>query len=77
MLTGATFIFKNQKTAMVPEYGHSAIDEDRSELYRLMYMKLSSRWIQHKIHLHIIGHFAHDGGLKDTLFLPLLKVIQI
>jgi len=68
MLTGATFIFKNQKTAMVPEYGHSAIDEDRSELYRLMYMKLSSRWIQHKIHLHIIGHFAHDGGLKDTLF---------
>lgn len=68
MLTGTTFNFKNQKTAMVPEYGHSSIDDDRNELYRLMYMKLSSRWIQHKIHLHIIGHFSHDGGLNDTLF---------
>ncbi len=68
MLTGATFTFKNQKAAIIPEYGHSAIDENRRELYRLMYMKLSSRWIEQNIHLHIIGHFAHDGGLNDTLF---------
>jgi GNAT superfamily N-acetyltransferase len=68
MLTGATFNFKNQKTAMVPEYGHNAVGEDRNELYRLMYMKLSARWIRDKIHLHIIGHFAHDNELTDTLF---------
>lgn len=68
MLTGATFQFKNQKAAMVPEYGHSAIEEDRHELYRLMYMRLSSRWIQQKIHLHIFGHFAHDTELNDILF---------
>jgi GNAT superfamily N-acetyltransferase len=67
-LTGATFTFKNQKAAMVPEYGHSAIYEDRRELYRLMYMKLSSKWIQQNIHLHIIGHFTHDEILKDILF---------
>jgi GNAT superfamily N-acetyltransferase len=68
MLTGATFTFKNQKAAMVPEYGHSAIEEDRRELYRLMYMKLSSSWIEQDIHLHIIGHFAHDEILNDILF---------
>jgi GNAT superfamily N-acetyltransferase len=68
MLTGATFTFKNQKAAMISEYGHSAINEDRRELYRLMYMKLSSRWIQQNIHLHIIGHFAHDERLNDILF---------
>lgn len=67
-LTCATFTFKNQKAAMVPEYGHSAINEDRRELYRLMYMKLSSRWIQQNIHLHIFGHFAHDEILNDILF---------
>lgn len=68
MLTSATFTFKNQKAAIVPEYGHSAIDEDRHDLYRLMYMKLSSRWIQQNIHMHIIGHFAHDEILNDILF---------
>lgn len=68
LLTGTTFTFKNQKAAMVPEYGHSAIDEDKNKLYRLMYMNLASRWIQNKIHLHIIGHFAHDRGLIKTLF---------
>jgi GNAT superfamily N-acetyltransferase len=68
MLTGATFTFKNQKTAMVPEYGHSAIDEDRIKLYMLMYKNLSSRLMRNKIHLHIIGHFAHDRELTNTLF---------
>ena len=68
MLTGSTFSFKNQKAAMVPEYGHSSIDEDRRELYRLMYMKLSSKWIKQNIHLHIIGHFVHDEVLNDILF---------
>ena len=68
MLAKSPFSFKNQKAAMVPEYGHSAIDEDRHELYKLMYMKLSSRWIQQNIHLHIFGHFAHDEELNDLLF---------
>jgi GNAT superfamily N-acetyltransferase len=68
MLTGNSFHFKNQNAAMVPEYGHSVIHENRQELYKLMYMRLSSRWIQQNIHLHIVGHFTHDKVLTDTLF---------
>jgi GNAT superfamily N-acetyltransferase len=68
MLTRSPFSFKNQKAVMVPEYGHSSIDKDRHELYKLMYMNLSSKWIQQNIHLHIIGHFAHDEELSDLLF---------
>ena len=68
MLTGSTFHFKNQNAALVPEYGHSVIHENRQELYTHMYMRLSSRWIQQNIHLHIIGHFTHDTVLTDTLF---------
>ena len=33
-----------------------------------MYMKLSSKWMQHEIHLHVIGHLANDRELKDSLF---------
>jgi GNAT superfamily N-acetyltransferase len=68
LVTGSTFTFKNQKAAMVPEYGHSAIDEDKNKLYRLMYAELASKWIQNKIHLHIIGHFSHDKKLAMILF---------
>jgi GNAT superfamily N-acetyltransferase len=68
MLSRRSFSFKNQKAAMVPEYGHSAVNEDRHELYKLMYMNLSTKWIQQHIHLHIVGHFAHDEEVNDTLF---------
>lgn len=68
MLTRSTFSYKNQNAAMIPEYGHSAIHESQDELYKLMYMRMSDKWIQQNIHLHIIGHFAHDEMLTDTLF---------
>ena len=68
MLTRRPFSFKNQNAAMVPEYGHGTVNTDRHELYKLMYMKLSSQWIQQHIHLHIVGHFAHDEELNDLLF---------
>jgi len=44
MLTRRPFSFKNQNAAMVPEYGHGTVNTDRHELYKLMYMKLSSQW---------------------------------
>jgi GNAT superfamily N-acetyltransferase len=68
LVTGSMFSYKNQNAAMIPEYGHSAIHEDTDELYKLMYMRLSDKWIHQNIHLHIIGHFAHDEILTDTLF---------
>jgi GNAT superfamily N-acetyltransferase len=68
MLTGFYFPFKGQNAVQVPEYGHASVPEDRDELYRLMYMKLAGVWAKNGKHIHIIGHFAHDSTLKETLF---------
>jgi len=68
MVTGSMFSYKNQNAAMITEYGHSTIQENQPELYKLMYMRLSDKWIQQNIHLHIIGHFAHDEVLTGILF---------
>ncbi|MBL7129152.1 MAG: GNAT family N-acetyltransferase [Ignavibacteria bacterium] len=67
MQTGAKFKFKGQITAFVPEYSHSSIEENKTNLYQQMYMKLSSEWIKENINLHIIGHFANDIELKETI----------
>ena len=69
MVTGAVFDFKGQRAALVPEYAHAAVHTDRAEIYRRMYMKLSETWVQRGMHLHIIGHLAHDHVLRETLFL--------
>jgi len=68
MMTGAQFPWKGQHVALVPEYGHSAIAEDKETLYQRMYMHLAQTWVDNHIHLHIIGHFAHDDVLRETLY---------
>ena len=68
MLTEIYFPFKGQNAVKVPEYGHASIPEDRDELYRLMYMNLAGEWAKKGKHIHIIGHFAHDSVLKETLY---------
>jgi GNAT superfamily N-acetyltransferase len=68
MLTEIYFPFKGQNAVKVPEYGHASIPEDRDELYHLMYMNLAREWARNGKHVHIIGHFAHDSLLKETLF---------
>jgi GNAT superfamily N-acetyltransferase len=68
MVTGAQFPWKGQRVALVPEYGHSAMAADKEILYQRMYMHLSQLWVDNQIHLHIIGHFAHDDVVRETLF---------
>lgn len=68
MVTGAQFPWKGQRVALTPEYGHSAIIKDKERLYQLMYMHLSQTWVDNDIHLHVIGHFAHDDILRETLY---------
>lgn len=68
MITGYIFNFKGQKAAMIPEYLHASIEKDKRNLNQLAYMHLSSKWIENGIHLHLIGHFAHDHILLETLF---------
>ena len=68
MLTGFLFSFKGQNAVLVPEYCHSSVLTERKELYQRMYMHLADEWAKNRRHLHIIGHFAHDSLLQDTLY---------
>jgi GNAT superfamily N-acetyltransferase len=69
MLTGDRFTWKGQQAALVHEYSHSAQEGEKPELYRLMYQRLAQEWLGEGIHLHLIGHLAHDKALLDTLYL--------
>jgi GNAT superfamily N-acetyltransferase len=68
MITGAQFPWKGQRAALVPEYGHSATSADKETLYQRMYMHLAQLWVDDHVHLHLIGHFAHDEVLQETLY---------
>jgi GNAT superfamily N-acetyltransferase len=68
MLTGFQFPWKGQQAVLVPEYCHSAVKEQKRELYQQMYMHLSQVWVNNHIHLQMIGHFAHDTILQETLY---------
>jgi len=68
MLSGYRFPFKGQKAIIVPEYCHASILPDTRELYQIMYMRLASEWVRDHIHLHIIGHFAHNSILWESLY---------
>lgn len=68
MVTGFQFPWKGQQAVFVPEYCHSAIEDQKRELYQRMYMHLSQEWVNDHIHLHTIGHFAHDMILQETLY---------
>jgi GNAT superfamily N-acetyltransferase len=68
MITGAHFPWKGQQAVLVPEYCHGAVKQQKRELYQRMYMQLSQEWVNHHIHLQMIGHFAHDTILQETLY---------
>ncbi len=68
MVTGGQFLWKGQQAVIVHEYGHSAITGWEKELYQRMYMYLAQEWADLHCHLHLIGHFAHDTPLQETLF---------
>jgi len=68
MCTMSFFEFKRQNAAIVSEFAHASINEDKTELYQLMYMALAQKWITQNISLHLIVHFAHDNILNNTLF---------
>lgn len=68
MVTGMRLPWKGQQSALVPEYCHAATLENQRELYQRMYMHLSQEWVNNDIHLHIIGHFAHDTTIRETFY---------
>jgi len=68
MLSGYRFPFKGQEAMLVPEYCHASILPDKDELNQIMYMRLADEWVRKHMHLHIIGHFAHDTVLRESLY---------
>lgn len=68
MITGNIFPWKGQQAAIVPEYAHGAVEENKQRLYQIMVQFLAQEWVKSSVHLHLIGHFSHDTDLKETLF---------
>jgi GNAT superfamily N-acetyltransferase len=68
MITSGQFPWKGQQAALVNEYCHGAIANRMQELYQRMYQYLAQEWINQHCHLHLIGHFAHDSWLQETLY---------
>jgi GNAT superfamily N-acetyltransferase len=68
MLSGYRFPFKGQNAIIVPEYCHASIPQDRRELYQIMYMRLANEWVRDHLHVHIVGHFAHNTILWESLY---------
>ena len=68
MVTGFQWLWKGQQAALVPEYCHGAIVANKREYYQQMYLYLAQQWANKHVHLHVIGHFAHDTILQETLY---------
>lgn len=68
MVTGRFFSWKGQQAAIVPEYCHGALSANKIRLYQTMYQSLAQEWVNRHTHLHLIGHFAHDTLLLETLY---------
>ena len=68
MITSGQFPWKGQQAALVNEHCHGAIANRTQEMYQSMYQHLAQEWINQHCHLHLIGHFAHDTLLQETLY---------
>lgn len=68
VVTGGQFTWKGQQAIIVHEYCHSAVATGRQALYQAMYQSLAQEWVNGHSHLHLIGHFAHDTLLQETLY---------
>ncbi len=68
MITGYHFKYKGQEAALIPEYAHATIREDKARLYQVMYGFLAAHWMKQSVHLHLVCHLAHDAVLKNILF---------
>jgi GNAT superfamily N-acetyltransferase len=68
MLTGDLFDWKGQRAVFLPEYAHASTAEEKPGLYQVMYQSLAQGWVDQGRHMHLVGYFAHDDLLKETLY---------
>ncbi len=51
-----------------PIYGHGSIRENRIEIYRSLYQRAATLWLEKGLRTHAITVFTHDQDLVDTFF---------
>ncbi|WXG47549.1 MAG: GNAT family N-acetyltransferase [Candidatus Atabeyarchaeum deiterrae] len=62
------FPFHNEQTAFCPIIGHATKQAHRREISEKLYQSLSKKLVTDGILNHTITYFAHDEGLKETVF---------
>jgi len=67
-MTYDMFDFHNEKTAFFPIMAHSAKEEYKASVYRIMYSKISDKLVQAGCLNHLFTHFSSDEMLKKYLY---------
>ena len=61
-------MFRGRRSVYTPEWAHAADVENRREIYRDMYARLSPRWVANGCFSHVITILAHDRPAIDAFF---------
>jgi len=59
----------SNKGVYIPEWGHAAIEEDRQEIYQIMYESISLKWQEDACVSSCITCLEHNKDIVDALFM--------
>ncbi len=59
--------WRGRRTVYAPFWAHAADEENREQIYRLLYTHLSARWIANGCFTHLITALAYDKGAREAL----------
>lgn len=59
--------WRGRRTVYVPFWAHAADEENQEQIYRHLYMHLSSQWIANGCFTHLITALAHDREVRNVL----------
>ena len=60
--------FRGKRSVYVPEWAHAAVGQQRADIYRGMYARLSPRWVADGCFTHLITTLANDREAKEAWF---------
>ena len=65
-----TFLVNNRggRLAVVPDFGHAALAEDRCAVYRQMYAAIADQWLANGCFWHAISLYPHERAAIDAWF---------
>ncbi len=68
MGASAQFNNRGQRAAIISEFGHASVRQDRKRIYQHLYAALAEELLSQGVHIHMIGHFSDDLELTEILF---------